>query len=113
MISPAPDCIVKERTKEDDFIILACDGVWDVLSNDEAVEYVKENVKRQPDLGYLCEAMLDHCLNKNSRDNMTVCIVAFPGRYCLRLFCLTLTLGPPPHPLCQSLIHDLFLAISR
>ena len=27
----------------------------------------------------ICERLLDHCLNKNSKDNMSVCLVVLPG----------------------------------
>ena len=29
--------------------------------------------------GQLCEAVLNECLRKDSKDNMSVCIIAFPG----------------------------------
>lgn len=77
MVSPEPDIHIVERSPLDDFVILACDGVWDVMKNQEAVDFVKNNLLLYPDLGYLAEAMLDHCLGLNSRDNMTVLIVAF------------------------------------
>ena len=31
------------------------------------------------DLGQICEEVLDECLHKESKDNMTVCMVALPG----------------------------------
>ena len=40
-----PDITVHERNEEkDEVMVLACDGVWDVLSNDEAVHYLTDIV---------------------------------------------------------------------
>ena len=85
---------IAERSAEDNFVILACDGVWDVMKNQEIgkhvnllrntfvlnysfniicpVDFVQSNLLKYPDLGMLCEAVLDECLKLNSRDNMTV-----------------------------------------
>ena len=33
----------------------------------------------ETDIGLICEECLDTCLDRNSRDNMTVCVVGFTG----------------------------------
>jgi protein phosphatase 2C family protein 2/3 len=66
------------------FLILACDGIWDVLKNEEAVQWVKKKLNEQKektqqyDLGKLCEEMLDHSvLELDSKDNVSVIVILF------------------------------------
>ena len=33
----------------------------------------------EADLGVVCEELIDHCLDLNSRDNMSAVVVQFPG----------------------------------
>jgi len=62
----------------DQFLLLCCDGIWDVMSNEQAVLFVVEHLKAGIPVPKICERMLDHCLMKNSKDNMSVLIVLFP-----------------------------------
>jgi len=66
---------------EDEFIILGCDGIWDCLTNDKAVEYVRTRIdyKTPTEIG---TEMLDEIISDDPRatqgiggDNMTVMIV--------------------------------------
>jgi serine/threonine protein phosphatase PrpC len=58
-----------------DLLILACDGIFDVMTNDELVDMVLEKVD-QPgaDLGQVAADITRHCLVKDSKDNMTILI---------------------------------------
>ena len=40
-----PDVQVHKIAKNDQFIILATDGLWDLMTNDEAIEHVSEYTK--------------------------------------------------------------------
>ncbi|XP_065838341.1 probable protein phosphatase 2C T23F11.1 [Oscarella lobularis] len=83
IITASPEVIVKEITDEHEFVVLGCDGIWDVLTNVEAVEFVRSRISQNMELCQICEELLTRCLAPDSRlgsigcDNMTVVIVAF------------------------------------
>ena len=43
----APDVVVKTINENWEFILLACDGIWDVLSNEEVLKFVRTRVAQQ------------------------------------------------------------------
>ncbi|KAG1547911.1 hypothetical protein G6F49_010060 [Rhizopus delemar] len=76
-----PDLIEHEITKDDEFIVLACDGIWDCMTNQEVVDFVHKGIKLGKRLEEICEDMMDHCVadeqttNGLGYDNMSVIIV--------------------------------------
>ena len=48
MITANPDIVCENLTPDVDFIILACDGVWDCLTNQEICDIVSERFKKEP-----------------------------------------------------------------
>lgn len=81
MITAEPDIKQIELKPDDEFIILACDGIWDCLTNEEAVKYVHDRIdtKSPTEIGI---EMLDEIISVDPRvtqgiggDNMTVMIV--------------------------------------
>ena len=101
-VIPVPDIAIHERSKEDEVGILACDGVWDVLSNEEAVDFlcnivfnpnaIEENDenphkkrKLQAKNGEIASAdeaaseLVRLALEIGSMDNITAVVVKFPA----------------------------------
>ena len=80
-VIPHPDFVVYPRCDEqDEFIILACDGIWDVATSKQCADFVQQLLQEgESDLGVICEEALDTCLERNSKDNMTILIVGLPG----------------------------------
>lgn len=77
LVSPEPEVTVIERDPKDQFLVLACDGIWDVMDNMDLCEFIEYKLKVEPSLKNVCSAVLDVCLHKNSRDNMSIIIVVF------------------------------------
>lgn len=78
-ITVLPDVTILDRSESDQFLILACDGIWDVMTNLEATRYVLTAMKKGLSLETICEMVLDECLRKQSGDNMSIMIISFEG----------------------------------
>lgn len=63
MITAFPE-ITKETIKDADFIVIACDGVWDCKTNQEVADFVYNGLKKNPNakLSKIIEELLDECL---------------------------------------------------
>jgi len=81
IVTVNPDIIERKIEPDDEFIVLACDGIWDCLSNQEVVSFVRERIAANRPLGLICEDLMERCLAPSSHavgvgcDNMTVVIV--------------------------------------
>ncbi|RHY15165.1 hypothetical protein DYB25_006480 [Aphanomyces astaci] len=79
-VSPEPDIKIEARSPSNEFLLLACDGVWDVLTNEEACNYVRRvMLLGETNMGLICEELLDYCLSLDSRDNMSAVLVVLEG----------------------------------
>lgn len=78
-----PEVTVEDRTKDDEFIMNACDGIWDCLTNEECVKLVHEKMKgvsKPGDCAKVVEEVLDEILAKDTEtgigtDNMTAILI--------------------------------------
>jgi len=83
MVIAVPDVEVREITEDWEFIILACDGIWDVVTNEEAVEFVRRRLSNKMEPEVICEELMTSCLAPDCQmgglgcDNMTVVLVCF------------------------------------
>ena len=127
-VTAHPDVTVELRHSDDEFIVLACDGIWDVMTNEVRVGprggggssfecvalvcltwslvhfkmviaavtgYCCELGEGSPRL--LCEELIEECLAKNSRDNMSAVVVMFQaGRGLVRRASPASADCPPP-----------------
>jgi protein phosphatase 1B len=50
--------------EKDEFIVLASDGIWDVIGNEDLKKYIHYMLSITHDLDNLCEDILKMCRNK-------------------------------------------------
>ena len=64
MITAYPEVVIESLGDDCDFMILACDGVWDCKTNQEACDFVTERLKKNPNmkLSKIIEELLDEIL---------------------------------------------------
>ncbi|KAL6079657.1 PPM-type phosphatase domain-containing protein [Balamuthia mandrillaris] len=77
LIIAEPEIELTIHSPSDKFIILACDGLWDVLSNQEAVDIVLQYLLIHNSCEKAAEGLVREALKKGSLDNITVIIVYF------------------------------------
>ncbi|CAE8599008.1 unnamed protein product [Polarella glacialis] len=82
IICSTPDVLVKDLTPDDEFIVLGCDGIWDVMTNQEVCDFVRPRLVEKMGLEQISEELLEHCISPDPQqtqglgtDNMTAVIV--------------------------------------
>ncbi|CDH58421.1 protein phosphatase [Lichtheimia corymbifera JMRC:FSU:9682] len=82
-VTAEPDVTEHKLTANDEFAVVACDGIWDCMTNQQVVDFVRGKLKEKMTLETICENLMDECLADQCDvggvgcDNMTVIIVAF------------------------------------
>nr|AFK34786.1 unknown [Lotus japonicus] len=64
-------------TEDDEFLIIGCDGIWDVMSSQHAVSLVRKGLRRHDDPERCARDLVMEALRLNTFDNLTVIIVCF------------------------------------
>eukprot|EP00754_Rhynchopus_humris_P024058 Rhum_TRINITY_DN14861_c6_g10::Rhum_TRINITY_DN14861_c6_g10_i1::g.124297::m.124297/K14803/PTC2_3; protein phosphatase PTC2/3 len=78
MVTANPEITVTEIREGDEYIVLACDGIWDCMTNEEVIDFVSKGINDN-DVARVCEDTCDRCLAPQTPgvgcDNMTMMIV--------------------------------------
>lgn len=86
-LSAEPEFRLADLTEEDEFLIIGCDGIWDVMSSDCAVSIARRELRRHNDPQQCSEELVLEALRRKTLDNLTVVVVCFSAE-------------PPPPPPC-------------
>ncbi|PKC67547.1 PP2C-domain-containing protein [Rhizophagus irregularis] len=83
IVTAYPDVRKEDITEKTEFLVLACDGIWDCLTSQQVVNFIRREISVHRNLQKACENLMERCLAKDSElggigcDNMTVIIVGF------------------------------------
>lgn len=87
MVTCDPEIKQIPRQADDDFIILACDGIWDCLSSEDAVVRMRRglgDLANKENVNEVIEAVFDEIIAQDilsssgvGTDNMTCLVVEF------------------------------------
>ncbi len=90
LVIPDPEFLTENITDEDEFIILATDGLWDVINRHEAVKrirftsnhlissyYCRASLAQGKLPQQICDELSDLAIRLGSSDNVTIIIVQF------------------------------------
>ncbi|KAF8319125.1 protein phosphatase 2C 2, partial [Clavulina sp. PMI_390] len=86
IVTVNPDITVHDLTPEDEFLVIACDGIWDCMSSQDVINWTRHQISQKIPLSQICEDMMSRCLSPDSDiqggigcDNMTVMVIALLG----------------------------------
>lgn len=78
LVIAEPETIRRKLTSDDEFLILACDGFWDVISNSQAVELVRHFRRTVGNHPTRCaKHLVFEAYRRNSMDNISAICVFF------------------------------------
>ncbi|MQM06014.1 hypothetical protein Taro_038836 [Colocasia esculenta] len=79
-LSAEPEVMRMKLTEEDEFLIMGCDGIWDVFLSQNAVDFARRKLQEHNDPMTCCKELVDEALKRKSGDNLAVVVVCFHTR---------------------------------
>lgn len=76
LVIAEPDIEVTTITDHDQFLLVACDGLFDVFSGEDIVQFVRTNMAEHGDAQKCCQNLTQEAIMKrHSRDNVSVILI--------------------------------------
>lgn len=73
-----PDIYMIKRNKYQEFIVLATDGLYDVMTNQEITNFIHSKLKQTYDLDIIAKQLVDYSIQvKKTTDDVSVIIILF------------------------------------
>ncbi|KOM32943.1 hypothetical protein LR48_Vigan01g249900 [Vigna angularis] len=76
-LSAEPELKLMTLTKEDEFLIIGSDGIWDVFRSQNAVDFARRRLQEHNDVKQCCREIIGEAIKREATDNLTVVMVCF------------------------------------
>eukprot|EP00732_Lithocolla_globosa_P001443 Lithocolla_globosa_v1_NODE_721_length_3385_cov_11.766967.p1 type:complete len:874 gc:universal NODE_721_length_3385_cov_11.766967:713-3334(+) len=76
-VTAEPEVKQHPLSGQEDFLVLACDGLWDVMSVEEVGKFIKTYQQDHSDNEGVAEALISQALALHSNDNISIIILFF------------------------------------
>lgn len=76
-LSAEPEVKQVFLTEEDEFMLIGCDGLWDVFTSQNAVDFARRRLQHHNDPKLCSRELVDEALRREAGDNLTVVTVCF------------------------------------
>ncbi|XP_057420549.1 probable protein phosphatase 2C 27 [Lotus japonicus] len=76
-LSAEPELKLVTLTKEDEFLIIGSDGIWDVFRSQNAVDFARRRLQEHNDVRQCCKEIIGEAMKRGATDNLTVVMVCF------------------------------------
>ncbi|KAM1282816.1 hypothetical protein ACFX2J_025758 [Malus domestica] len=83
-LSAEPELKLMTLSKDDEFLIIGSDGIWDVFTSRNAVDFARRRLQEHNDVKLCCKQIVEEAIKRGAMDNLTLVMVSFH-------------LEPPPH----------------
>lgn len=81
IVTAYPEIKTETIAPGDEFLVIACDGIWDVMTSQQCIDFVRQRLRHDVPLSKICEELADECMAPDTKgsgigcDNMSVVIV--------------------------------------
>ncbi|WOK96857.1 putative protein phosphatase 2C 27 [Canna indica] len=76
-LSAEPELKMVTLTKEDEFLIIGSDGIWDVFTSQNAIDFARRRLQEHNDAKLCCKELVQEALKRGASDNLTAVMVCF------------------------------------
>ncbi|XP_019175699.1 PREDICTED: probable protein phosphatase 2C 22 [Ipomoea nil] len=76
-LTAEPEFMSTKLTEEDEFLIIGCDGIWDVFMSQNAVDFARRRLQEHNNPETCSKDLVHEALKRKSSDNLSVVVVCF------------------------------------